>query len=70
MAIHDLLGPQSSTHGHLHAKSIRIDELWRYPKSPILKNIIPPQQNELQTIEPNPTKILISNFQYAACFHI
>lgn len=29
-----------------------------------------PQQNELQAIEPNPTKILISNFQYAASFRI
>lgn len=27
MAIHDLLGSQSSTHGHLHAKSIRTDVL-------------------------------------------
>jgi hypothetical protein len=38
----------------------------RVSKVAHLKNIIPPQQIELQAIEPNPTKSLNSNFQYAA----
>lgn len=66
MAIHDLVVSQSSTHGHLHAKSIRTNVLWGYPKAPISKKYHTSTTNWVAGIEPNPTKSLISNFQYAA----